>query len=115
MRFMKKACSRFFIAGIIILTLSDNIFGFQNESKIQDSTAIPKDWFLRDSETDRLQGLSIEKAYTLLEGRPSRTVIVAVIDTGVDFNHEDLKDVMWVNQKEIADNGYNYSTRRPTF
>ena len=102
---MKKACSRFFIAGIIILTLSDNIFGFQNESKIQDSTAIPKDWFLRDSETDRLQGLSIEKAYTLLEGRPSRTVIVAVIDTGVDFNHEDLKDVMWVNQKEIADNG----------
>ena len=36
-------------------------------------------------------------------GDPS--VIVAVIDSGVDYNHEDLKDNMWVNSKEIPDNG----------
>ena len=32
-------------------------------------------------------------------------VIVAVIDSGVDYTHEDLKDNMWVNTKEIPDNG----------
>ena len=32
-------------------------------------------------------------------------IIVAVIDTGVDYNHEDLKDNIWVNKKEIPNNG----------
>jgi thermitase len=35
----------------------------------------------------------------------SAKVIVAVVDTGVDYNHEDLKANMWVNAKEIPDNG----------
>ena len=30
------------------------------------------------------------------------SVVVAVIDTGVDYNHPDLKDVMWTNPGEIA-------------
>jgi len=94
-----------FIAGFISLALPGIVFGVQSELSMQDTTAIPKDWFLRDPETDKLQGLSVERAYTLLKNRPSRTVIVAVIDTGVDFNHEDLKDVMWANEKEIANNG----------
>ena len=32
-------------------------------------------------------------------------VIVAVIDTGVDYNHPDLKNEMWKNPGEIAGNG----------
>lgn len=35
------------------------------------------------------------------------SVIVAVIDSGVDYEHEDLKDNMWVNAGEIPDNGYD--------
>ncbi|OYT70638.1 MAG: hypothetical protein CFK52_10390 [Chloracidobacterium sp. CP2_5A] len=35
----------------------------------------------------------------------SRDVVVAVIDTGVDYAHEDLADNMWVNEGEIPDNG----------
>ena len=33
------------------------------------------------------------------------SVTVAVIDTGVDYTHHDLKDVMWTNPREIAGNG----------
>ncbi|MCB0493434.1 MAG: S8 family peptidase [Cyclobacteriaceae bacterium] len=67
---------------------------------------IPKDWFLKDPATDRVQGISAEKAYqTLLKDQPSRTIIVAVVDSGIDIDHEDLKNVIWTNEDEIPDNG----------
>lgn len=71
----------------------------------RDSILKLRDWFLGDPETDSLQGVSAERAYqTLLKNRPSRTVVVAIIDSGVDIFHEDLKDVVWVNEKEIPGN-----------
>ena len=72
----------------------------------QANKEIPTDWFLRDPEQDSLQGVSAERVYqTLLKEQPSKTVLVAVIDSGVDIDHEDLKSVIWINEKEIADNG----------
>ncbi|MGC3943471.1 MAG: S8 family peptidase [Chryseolinea sp.] len=72
----------------------------------EDSANIPKDWFLKDPEADHLQGISVEKTYmTLLKGKPSKTVLVAVIDSGIDIEHEDLKDVIWTNTDEIPNNG----------
>ena len=51
-------------------------------------------------------GVSSKKAFeTLLADRPSQTVIVAVIDSGIDIEHEDLKDNIWINTKEIPGNG----------
>lgn len=35
----------------------------------------------------------------------AKEVVVAVIDSGVDINHEDLEDNIWVNPKEVAGNG----------
>lgn len=65
-----------------------------------------KDWFLKSPEKDGIHGVSIEETYnTVLKDRKGNTVIVAVIDSGVDYDHEDLKDVMWVNEDEIAGNG----------
>ncbi len=67
---------------------------------------IPQNWFLLDPQQDLVQGISVEHVYeTLLKGKPSRTVVVAVIDSGIDIFHEDLKDVLWVNTKEIPGNG----------
>ena len=82
----------------------------QEQNSAQDTTIavreIPDDWYLRDPETDSVQGVSAERAYqTVLKGKPSRTVVVAVIDSGVDIEHEDLKDNLWVNTDEIAGNG----------
>ncbi|MEM1322033.1 MAG: S8 family peptidase [Bacteroidota bacterium] len=66
----------------------------------------PKDWFLLDPATSNYPGVGIEKTYEqLLKDRNSETVIVAVIDSGVDSEHEDLKDVMWINADEIPGNG----------
>ncbi|MEY2988484.1 MAG: hypothetical protein RJB13_2005, partial [Pseudomonadota bacterium] len=31
--------------------------------------------------------------------------VIAVIDTGIDYTHEDLKDNIWINKKEVAGNG----------
>ncbi|NJM72548.1 MAG: S8 family serine peptidase [Scytonema sp. RU_4_4] len=39
------------------------------------------------------------------KGYTGQGVVVAVVDTGVDYNHDDLKDNIWTNSKEIADNG----------
>jgi hypothetical protein len=69
-------------------------------------TEAPKDWFNLDYQTDKVRGVSTEKAYAeLLGNKKSTTVIVAIIDSGIDIEHEDLKDKIWVNTKEIAGNG----------
>ena len=67
---------------------------------------IPKDWHLLDPETDQVQGLSVERTYqSMLKGKPARSVLVAIIDSGIDINHEDLKSVIWTNPGEVAGNG----------
>ncbi len=85
---------------------ANNTLNFPDTTAISDTSAQANEWFLLDPEADHQQGVSIEKAYhTLLKGKPSRTVLVAVIDSGIDIDHEDLKDVIWTNEAEIAGNG----------
>lgn len=62
-------------------------------------------WHLLDQSSDGYRGISLQKAYDLLKDRKSTTVIVAVIDSGIDTAQEDLRDVLWRNEKEINGNG----------
>jgi hypothetical protein len=74
--------------------------------QLQAQDGPPANWFNLDKEMDGVYGVSTEKAYEkLLKGKDSKTVIVAVIDSGIDADHEDMKDVMWVNTDEIPGNG----------
>ncbi len=94
---------------LVILFLSlcvRHAYADRSEFQQQDTAAIMRDWFLRDPEADKVQGTSTEKTYaTLLQGKPSRKVRVAVIDSGIDVDHEDLKEIIWTNEDEIQGNG----------
>ncbi len=67
----------------------------------------PKNWHLLDQKESGFYGISLEKAYSFLQTKKakSKTVLVAVIDSGVDTLQEDLKDVLWHNPGEIPGNG----------
>ena len=66
----------------------------------------PQVWYPLDAETDGVYGLSINRAYEALTDRePQRTVVVAVIDSGVDIEHEDFDGRIWTNTDEVAGNG----------
>lgn len=81
-------------------------FAFLMVTVMNAQDSVPENWFNLDKGGSEVQGVSTEKVYTsLLKGKKSQTVIVAVIDSGVDAEHEDLKDVMWINPGEIAGNG----------
>jgi subtilisin family serine protease len=66
----------------------------------------PRDWQLLDEKADHVAGISARRAEReLLAGRtPKRTVVVAVIDGGVDTAHVDLRGVLWTNPKETPGN-----------
>lgn len=59
-------------------------------------------WAFRDANDN---GVSVEKSYLSPLNVNKEDIIVAVVDTGVDYNHEDLKNIMWKNENEIEGNG----------
>jgi len=67
----------------------------------------PASWFTLDPTKDKVNGTGGDEALQQLKakGKKGKTIIVAVLDSGVDYKHEDLKDVMWTNPGEIPDNG----------
>jgi len=96
---MKKTCVILALSGFILL----------NSMPLMAQTAVketPKGWHLLDYMKDGLYGIGVEKAYeNLLKDKKSKqTVVVAVIDSGIDTTHEDLKAVLWKNPKEIPGN-----------
>jgi cell wall-associated protease len=65
-----------------------------------------KRWSHLDLIKDSIPGMSVDRAYTeLLQGKTGQKVIVGIVDSGVDIEHEDLKGMIWTNLKEIPGNG----------
>ena len=64
-------------------------------------------WYLYDPATDHVPGIGLFRAQRELLARrvPARTVVVAVIDNGVDTTHSALRPQMWANPREIPGNG----------
>ncbi|UZO81821.1 S8 family peptidase [Aquimarina sp. ERC-38] len=64
-----------------------------------------KTWGAGDLIKDTIPGMSVDRAYKeILKNKKGQTVIVGVIDSGTDIEHEDLKNVIWTNSGEIPGN-----------
>jgi subtilisin family serine protease len=76
-------------------------------SSFAQTSVIPNSWHMMDKDADGFSGVSANKAYEFLKSKnlKSKTVLVAVIDTGIDTLHEDLKTILWNNPNEIPANG----------
>ena len=65
-----------------------------------------KTWGHADLITDTIPGMSIDKAYgQIIKNRKGKKVVVAVVDSGIDIEHEDLDEVLWTNTGERPNNG----------
>ena len=75
--------------------------------KVSELTEAEKhNWGHLDLVKDTIPGMSVDKAYAeIIKNKRGKKVIVAVIDSGIDIDHEDLNDVIWTNKSEIANNG----------
>lgn len=82
------------------------VFAQESEKK-EDDKKVPTNWHLLDKASTGYNGISLDKAYELLKAKKlkSNRITVAVIDSGIDTLHEDLKPVMWTNPREIPGNG----------
>ncbi|MBN7809912.1 S8 family peptidase [Algoriphagus sp. H41] len=73
-------------------------------SELSDSQAMH--WGHLDLAKDTVPGMSVDRAYEeLLKKKKGQPVIVAVVDSGIDLDHEDIKDVLWVNKGETPGDG----------
>lgn len=70
-----------------------------------DPEKAPAGWFNLSYKDNGTRGVGTEKTYKdLLAGKTPDTIIVCVMDGGVDYMHEDLKNIMWHNPGEIEGN-----------
>ncbi|MEH0155439.1 S8 family peptidase [Limibacter armeniacum] len=96
------------LMGLLAVNISLGAAAY-NTVSAQDSDPLrgaPENWFNLDKEKGGVYGIGTEAAYNeILKGKKSTKVVVAVIDSGIDIDHEDLKDIIWTNEKEIAGNG----------
>ncbi len=69
------------------------------------SQSAPPNWYLQDPRSDGIYGAGVQQAYLLLGDRPVQEVVVAVIDAGVEVDHEDLSGMIWTNPGEVQGNG----------
>lgn len=91
---------------IVFVFISSYSF-VEAQSLNQKSDAYKKGWHLEDHQSTGIYGISAERAYKefLIGKTPKKKIVVAVIDSGIDTAHEDLKPILWQNKKEIPNNG----------
>ena len=74
------------------------VIGYEEKTLVD---SVMKEWQHKDIIVDTVPGISTDKAYKEILSKKGDTIIVAIIDSGVDIYHEDLKNQIWINSKEI--------------
>jgi subtilisin family serine protease len=108
--FLVSISSAFATVQVIPKALQDIELMQRNESRYVLKSAkgslsiTPENWF-NLSPADGVEGVRTEETYVRFGLPQSEDIIVAVIDSGVDVNHEDLQGKIWINEGEIPNNG----------
>ena len=88
---------------------STKLSNHTNTSKVDKKNKLEqtlKFWYQEDYNGSKILGISLNKFYNLNKSKKKAIdIVVAVIDTKIDLSHEDLKEQIWINTKEIPDNG----------
>ncbi|CAA9198935.1 S8 family serine peptidase [Flavobacterium collinsii] len=97
-----------FIVAFLILSCKSsqktNTIKTESKNEIFSSLNL-QTWYTKDNKLDNIPGISIDKWYNQNKNKSKSDIIVAVIDTQLDINHEDLREQIWLNIKEVPDNG----------
>lgn len=90
-----------------IFVLAFGLNGYAQNQEVDKAEQEKRDWFHSDFSKTGIYGVGTDSALEFLKSKKMKpqTVIVGVLDSGVQVDHEDLKNEMWVNKKEIAGNG----------
>ena len=97
--------SLYFFSCSTVKFKNDYLRSSENQIKLSFDNSIKSNWQNLDLATDSVPGMSVDRAYDeLLNGLKPKKVIVAVIDSGVDIDHEDLDGLIWKNLNEIPNN-----------
>lgn len=90
---------------VCFLAVSSGYAATLYQTTFSDSTdKAPANWFNLDVASNNVQGVSTDKTYEILKDKPAQKVVVAVIDSGIDPDHEDLTEKLWVNSDEKPGN-----------
>lgn len=98
---MIRISKRLLLVVALVASVSFSTFAQTDSAK----KVAPNNWYQLDRGETGYYGISLDKAYEFLKGRKSKTVIVGIIDSGVDTTHEDLKSILWHNPGETPKNG----------
>lgn len=100
---MKKAIQLSLCAAF----LAPALYAQDGVSTVDSLSEVHLNWYNIDPDNTKTPGVAVERAYSeLIKGKKAKKkIIVAVIDSGVDRDHEDLEGHIWENSGEIADNG----------
>lgn len=95
---------RIFIASALLAGLN-LAFAQQSADKNQDNDLMT--WYHKDIKTANVYGVNTQGAYSFLEskGLKPTPIVVGVLDSGVEVDHPGLIKNMWINTKEIPNNG----------
>ncbi|MFC4095755.1 S8 family peptidase [Euzebyella saccharophila] len=112
-RVLSKSVLGFTMASLLVGCGATNLVSTPIENidttplKISDlSDAEKKNWGHLDLVSDTIPGMSVDKAYAeIIKNKKGETVIVAVLDSGMDLEHEDLDGVLWTNKDEKPGDG----------
>lgn len=93
------------LAGCSSKSLKFDATSLQSDSKLIKKERLTQEqlitWAAADLLQDTIPGMSVDRAYAeIIRDQEGKTIIVGVIDSGIDTEHEDLKNIMWVNPNE---------------